>query len=234
MRLGLFVPVSLGLHAAVCAVMLLPRVLPTGTEVSVLAGNEGEGAEGTVEIAESEPESESATFDPTVEEPAPSASDGAKRAQMRPAKAAGAGAQAGSTAMYGAVGVRSAVDLTYALVRALPQVASTDAAWARTGLGSNGNARVTLTLSDDGHITAENVHGGSPELRTAIARALTLLRARPFTARGKVTVLTVRASVAADTVHDGLHGDVYAVGASAGHGFFALAIGRRVDITVSP
>jgi hypothetical protein len=46
----------------------------------------------------------------------------------------------------------------------------------------------------------------------------------------------VVATVTPDSVHDGLHGDVFAIGGSfaggEGSAFFALAIGRRIDVRV--
>ncbi|MEO6419365.1 MAG: hypothetical protein ABIP39_08175, partial [Polyangiaceae bacterium] len=57
-----------------------------------------------------------------------------------------------------------------------------------------------------------------------------------FTARAAVTVLHVGATVSPDVVHDGLHGDVFAIGGSfegrQGNAFFALAAGRRIDLVV--
>jgi hypothetical protein len=65
---------------------------------------------------------------------------------------------------------------------------------------------------------------------------LALIKGRPFVAKGKVTKLHLVAVVSADSVHDGLHGDVFAIGGSfagaEGSAFFALAIGRRIDVRV--
>jgi hypothetical protein len=51
-----------------------------------------------------------------------------------------------------------------------------------------------------------------------------------------VTRLRIIAKVAPDEVHDGLHGEVFAIGGSfgtaQGSAFFALAIGRRIDVQV--
>ena len=61
--------------------------------------------------------------------------------------------------------------------------------------------------------------------------------ARSFTATRATTRLHVVATVSQDQVHDGLHGDVFAIGGSfagtEGSGFFALAIGRRIDVRVT-
>ena len=70
-----------------------------------------------------------------------------------------------------------------------------------------------------------------------IQRTLALIRGRAFTARGATTRLRVTGRVSPDEVHDGFHGDVFAIGRSftarEGSAFFALAIGRRVDIRIS-
>ena len=47
---------------------------------------------------------------------------------------------------------------------------------------------------------------------------------------GKVTKLRLSATVIPNTVPDGLHGDVFAVGAGDDTGFFALSIGRRIEL----
>jgi hypothetical protein len=49
-------------------------------------------------------------------------------------------------------------------------------------------------------------------------------------------MLRVSATVSNDSVHDGLHGDVFALGGSfsetEGDAFFALAVGRRIDVRI--
>jgi hypothetical protein len=71
---------------------------------------------------------------------------------------------------------------------------------------------------------------------SAIRRTLALIKGRTFVAKGKITKLSLAAKVSADAVHDGLHGDVFAIGGSfaggEGNAFFALAIGRRIDVRV--
>src|SRR4029077_5807247 len=83
----------------------------------------------------------------------------------------------------------------------------------------------------------------SPALRRSIDRTLLLLAPRTFTARGAVTRLHIAAHVSRDAVHDGLHGDVFALSAGSfsgevGTAFFALppgaGPGRRVDRAVRP
>ena len=141
-------------------------------------------------------------------------------------------------ALFGAVGERGAVPLATAFTRAFPSVASADPTWARVPFGAAGTADVTLVLDEGGHLVSQQVSGApSPALAEGVRRTLALLKARTFVARGRTTRLRVRAAVSADTVHDGLHGDVFAIGASfqgnAGNAFFALAIGRRVDLVIT-
>jgi hypothetical protein len=77
----------------------------------------------------------------------------------------------------------------------------------------------------------------SPALRRGIDRTLVLLGGRTFTARGAVTKLRITARVSPNDVHDGLHGDVFALSGGSfagdtGTAFFALpgASARRVDV----
>lgn len=152
-------------------------------------------------------------------------------------EAAPGNAPSGNRGTFGAVGDRAAADLATAFVRGFPQVASVDAAWAKVPFGSLGVARVDLELSEEGRIVGHRVQGAQAPLDRAIERTLALLRGRKFTAKGAHTKLTLRTQVTADTVHDGLHGNVFAIGASfvgvRGNAFFALASGRRIDIDVS-
>ena len=154
-----------------------------------------------------------------------------------PAPTDGTPGSSGSSALFGAVGDRSAADLARAFTRDFPQAASGDPVWGTAPLGAAGEATVVLTLDDSGHITDVQVVGspGGP-LSAGIRRTMTLIKGRPFVARGKVTKLRLAATVSADTVHDGLHGDVFAIGGSFAEGegsaFFALNVGRRIDLRV--
>jgi hypothetical protein len=142
--------------------------------------------------------------------------------------------------LFGAVGARLATDLATAFTRALPQVASADPAWSSAGLGSTSSATVTLVLDDDGHLAQRSLAGApSDALRRGIERTLVLLGAREFTARAASTRLRITARVSRDDVHDGLHGDVFALSGGSfagdiGMAFFALpgraGPGRRVDV----
>ena len=76
-----------------------------------------------------------------------------------PGEADGANASAGSTALFGAVGDRSAAHLATAFTRDFPQAASGDPVWRTAPLGSAGEATVILTLDDSGHIVDVQVVG---------------------------------------------------------------------------
>lgn len=144
--------------------------------------------------------------------------------------------------LFGAVGARFATDLSATFTRALPQASSADPAWTNCLPGTAGTADVTLVLDDAGHLTTQSVLGHpSPALRSSIERTLALLAERSFTSGQATTRLRVTAHVALDDLHDGLHGDVFALSGgsfagSAGNAFFALPArtgpGRRVDVEV--
>jgi hypothetical protein len=138
---------------------------------------------------------------------------------------------------FGAVGDRAALDLATAFTRGFPQAASADPAWVTAPLGPAGEATLRLEIDLHGILIHVGMDGSaSPALRAGIARTVALLRPRVFTADGSVTRLHVSAKITPDEVHDGLHGDVFAIGGSfddaKGSAFFALAIGRRVDLRV--
>jgi hypothetical protein len=61
---------------------------------------------------------------------------------------------------------------------------------------------------------------------------MALVKARPFTAKGKTTKLVLEAKITTDTVHEGR----FALGSDfvseEGTAFFALPIGRRIDLRV--
>ena len=144
----------------------------------------------------------------------------------------------GSGGLYGAAGERTAADLATAFTRGFSQAASSDPVWVTAPLGSAGTADLVIHLDETGHVTAYSLSpGAASPLARGVSRTMALLGARPFTARGAVTRLHLVAQVAADAVHDGLHGDVFAIGGSfnsgEGSAFFALAIGRRIDLRVT-
>ena len=138
---------------------------------------------------------------------------------------------------FGAAGDRSAVDLAGAFTRGFPQAASADPRWSTAPYGSAGTVDVTITIDDAGaFVDARSTGAPSEALAAGVRRTLALIRARAFVASGKETRLRVTATVTKDEVHDGLHGEVFAIGGSfaqgEGSGFFALAVGRRVDVRV--
>lgn len=156
--------------------------------------------------------------------------------------AAGGGGEQGEgdrndAGLFGAVGDRAAADLATAFVRGFPQVASVDPAWAQVPFGPLARAVIELQLSEEGRIESHRVIAAPAPLDRALARTVGLIKGRKFTSRGAKTKLVLECVVSSDTVHDGLHGEVFAVGASfvgkTGNAFFALASGRRVDIDVS-
>jgi hypothetical protein len=165
---------------------------------------------------------------------------GQLRAKRPGGPAAPAAPAAPPPALFGAVGERSAVDLATTFTRAFPQAASADLMWSSVPFGSAGAAEVTLQLDDSGHLVGHTVAGApSHALRRGIESTLALLGARPFTARGAVTRLHIAARVSRNDVHDGLHGDVFALSGGSftgevGTAFFALPAaatgGRRVDV----
>ncbi|HEX3772136.1 MAG TPA: hypothetical protein VHV30_14770, partial [Polyangiaceae bacterium] len=143
--------------------------------------------------------------------------------------------------LYGAVGVRFAGDLATTFTRAFPQAASADPIWPTVAFGVTSTAELTLVLDEDGHLARSTI-GGAPSLalRRGIERTLILLgTSRPFTAHGAVTRMRLTSRVSRDDVHDGLHGDVFALSGGSfsgdvGNAFFALppasGPGRRVDL----
>jgi hypothetical protein len=167
----------------------------------------------------------------------------ARRARRRPARATTATAPGddgagGSPGLFGAAGDRTAVDLATAFTRGFPQAASADSIWATVPFGSAGEADVTLVLDESGKLAGQTISpGASPALSRGIARTLALIGGRAFTAHGPKTRLHVSATVSRDVVHDGLHGDVFAIGGSfvraEGSAFFALNVGRRIDLRVT-
>jgi hypothetical protein len=132
---------------------------------------------------------------------------------------------------------RSVVDLAREFTRALPLAASSDPLWRTAPLGPAGTVDLTLTLDASGALVGSQSTGSPGEaLASGVQRTLALIHARPFVARGKETRVRVTATVAEEQVHEGLRGDVFAIGArfevGRGSGFFALTMGRRIDIQV--
>lgn len=209
-------------------------------EELAFAGAEGQPSEAD-EAAGAEPAAptNAAPNDRAGESPAPTPTPAPASKPARAASTKGdlGGGASDNGGMFGAVGERNAADLATAFVRGFPQVASVDPAWSKVPFGPMSNAVVEIELAEDGRIVGHQVHSAPTPLDRAIERTLGLIRGRRFTARGAKTKLVMRCRVTADTVHDGLHGDVFAVGASftgkTGNAFFALASGRRIDVDVA-
>jgi hypothetical protein len=207
--------------------------------------------------AEPEPEPQGATDEPTTVSlaaaprptPAPAHAAAPPERPGRLASLPGASPSASASpstsrpATFGAVGVPYAADLARTFTGAFPQTASADSAWDTAPLGQAGTAEVSLVLDETGHLVESSVNGRpSPALRRGIERTLGLLAPRVFTARAAVTKLRLSARVSRDDVHDGLHGDVFALSGTGGSfsgdlgtAFFARpgpGGGRRVDVEV--
>jgi hypothetical protein len=176
--------------------------------------------------------------DTKAPEPAPRY---AAAARERATAASAAATPEVKPAVFGAVGVAYASDLARTFTGTFPQTASADPAWDTIALGSAGTAEVTLVIDETGHLTGSSVAGApSQTLRRGVERAVGLLGPRCFTARQPVTRLRVTARVSRNDVHDGLHGDVYALSGAGGAFsgtvetlFFARPSpggGRRVDL----
>jgi hypothetical protein len=162
----------------------------------------------------------------------------ASGARTDPGESRTGGGESSAGTVFGASGERASVDLATAFTRGFPQAASADPAWVSAPFGPAGDATVVLQIDEDGALVAARVEGNpSPALRAGIQRTIALIRARAFTSARPVTRLHLEARVSADQVHDGLHGEVFAVGGSfdklQGSAFFALSIGRRVDLEVT-
>jgi hypothetical protein len=247
LRLALFTGVSLAVHVAALGTSLRHRDEPAKAPVAfspspaALVGD-------TLDV---EPEAPPIDVDPEpaaspspdpVASPAPSPAP-ATAPGPGPGKAAhpgtpAAAAPASAPPVFGAVGVRYATDLATTFTRGFPQAASDAAIWRDSPFGPAGTATVMLTIDDAGHLTSSGIAGSpSPALRRGIERTLVLLGGRTFTARGAVTKLRVTARVSPNDVHDGLHGDVFALSGGSfagdvGTAFFALpgSAARRVDV----
>ena len=239
----LFGVLSLGLHAAVFAGVVHKGPAPQEPSFEATAGGlVGEtldiepppapvDQQAQTETASTTGQAEPATHPAAPATPGPGAKPAASPGSSTPAAAA-------TPALFGAVGVRYATDLATTFTRAFPQAGSADGIWYTVPLGSAGTADVTLVLDEAGHLQSSTIQGSpSPALRRGIERSLVMLQARTFTARGAITKLRVTARVSRDDVHDGLHGDVFALSGGSfagavGTAFFALpgTPGRRIDL----
>jgi hypothetical protein len=249
-----FLWISLGLHVAVGAAVYGRRAPASASPVAPLStptqhqpeaifyGNTFEvpiDVPGPIGTVSDEPLAVQARADPVRSRGRPSTS---LRDDLPPHERGNEGgssaAGTGGGAVFGAIGERASVDLATAFTRGFPQAASADPVWATAPYGAAGEATVVLEIDESGTLVDSHIDGtASPAFRQGLVRTLALIRARTFTARQAVTRLHVAARVSPDEVHDGLHGDVFAIGgsfaAAEGQAFFALAIGRRIDLRVS-
>jgi hypothetical protein len=243
---------SVALHAAGGALLVRGHQAVPKEEVAVKEGLAGE----TFDVPETDPSVDELDAVPAGASGSPSAAKaraavasksagpgahsvharGGANATAATSGQSGADGSATAPAMFGAVGERGVSELATAFTRALPQATSGDGAWARAALGGAGQAEVRLEIDATGRLVSHQVTA-PPLLRSAVERTITLIRARTFVATGAVTHLHLSATISPDAVHDGLHGDVFAIGGSfAGHegsAFFALSIGRRIDISIT-
>ncbi len=233
----LFFGLSAALHGAVfTGVWLRPRAKAVADPTPVLTGDTFD----VTEVIEQAPPPPPAQVDPEPQATAPTRAVAPPRHAAAVATAAGSGTATAPTPpplTYGAVGERAAVAVAVAFTRAFPQASSGDAVWASVPFGDAGSADITFRIEADGKLAHYTVSGdASPALRRAIVRTMALIDGRSFVATGPVTHLHVSSRVSPDAVHDGLHGDVFAIGGTftsgEGSAFFALSIGRRVDVTV--
>ena len=233
---------SLAIHASAFAlVFALVDARPAPLEADPAPNIAGE----TFELPELDPETteESTSPAPAAARSLPAPSPRPARAEAfskgpRAADAPAAGAEANSPPLFGAVGERGVVDLATTFTRAFPQAASADPSWTRVPFGSAGVADVNLEIDAAGHLVDTRVAGASTSaLREGIQRTVLLIRAHAFVATAAVTRLHIVSTVSPDAVHDGLHGDVFAIGGSfsgrEGSAFFALSVGRRIDLTIT-
>ena len=255
MRAGLAVSLSVGFHVAVAAALLVRPAAKPEDPAPALAGETFElPAPDTQEspLANASPSTDQTGTEAPVEvgdAPAKPVPPKIGKTAARPSNAgrpsagresAGDGDPGGSTSSgltFGATGDRSATDLLTAITHGFAQGASGDASWRTAPIGSAGDATLTITLGEDGHIESETISGNaSPALQSGIRRTMALIRGRPFVAKGKVTKLHLTATVSNDAVHDNSGSDVFAIGRSVaggeGHGWFALSVGRRIDLRV--
>jgi hypothetical protein len=243
-----FWALSLGLHGAAFATVLGATTTTFHPTADGLVGEtlEVEPPQAPPEEEAVEPAQAATSAAGPVAAPAPApASAPAPVAAPAPASASAAASAAASAPPalpFGAAGVRYATDLPTTFTRSFPQAASADPAWASAPLGSAGSAIVSLVIDENGRLTSSAILGApSAALRRGIERTLALIEPRAFTASAAITRLRVSARVGRDDVHDGLHGEVFAVSGGSfakevGSAFFALpsgaGSGRRIDVEV--
>jgi hypothetical protein len=241
---SVFVALSLGFHGALAVALghadvrgVEPGFQP---KAETLAGD-------TLNVEPAAPEESDPDPSPSPLTAAPSPTS-ATRPPTLPNALAGVAAEATRKATapheetFGATGVRFATDLATTFTRAFPQAASADEIWGQVPFGSAGTAEVALVLDETGRLSGASILGApSAALRRAVDRTLVILAPRVFTSSGPSVHLRVTARVTRDDVHDGLHGDVFALSGGSfsgdvGTAFFALpqgsGLGRRIDVEI--
>jgi hypothetical protein len=243
----LFGALSLSLHAAVFEALRTPRSLEEQASKEAAGGLVGDTLEveaPTTPLRDDDSPSPNEPRPTTAARVTPASSHapnaGASEIAGRPSRESRSAPDA--RALFGAVGVRFATDLSATFTRALPQASSADPAWIEAPFGPAGWAEVAIVLDEAGHVVSRAVSGSpSPALRSSIEKTLSLLGERVFTSRQSLTRLRVTARVTRDSLHDGLHGDVFALSGGSfasdvGSAFFTLPAesgpGRRVDAEV--
>jgi len=249
--LPLFAAVSFGLHLAAAMAVHRAGASPKPvfqSEAQTLSGDtlDVEPPAGAVTEQETAEQNRASTASAAARH-APSGPPGSAATHAaRSSAAARSAAATAQAATFGAVGARYATDLATTFTRAFPQAGSADPIWSTAPFGAAGSAEVVLVLDEEGRLSGSTILGApSPALRRGIERTLAILGPRVFTASSPSTRLRVAARVGRDEVHDGLHGDVFALSggsfsADVGTAFFALPpeagpgseAGRRVDIEI--
>lgn len=248
-RIG-FIGISLGAHVAVVVALLgRPTPQPSADPAPLMAGETFElpapplmdaplanaspspDSVGTPAPAD-EGDAPARPTSPAHGRAAPRASHAGRPSAGRANGAAESDATPGSAstqALYGAVGDRSAAEVTALFPLAFRQTASGDRAWHTAPLGPAGTATIVVTLDPEGHIEDVQVLGSpSAALASSLRGTIALVKGRPFVAHSRVTKMEVTARISATDVQDSR----FTIGIGTNHdgsAFVALPIGRRID-----
>jgi hypothetical protein len=143
------------------------------------------------------------------------------------------GSTAASPPLFGAVHDRAAVDLSAKFAREFPQASRGEDLWLKAPFGSSGEADVTLTIDESGHVVGMPEIMGAPSLalNEGIMRTFFKIHGFSFTARGARTKLHVSATVTSKGVAAYALGDgPFVDGTSTS--FFELPPDRRIDVRI--
>lgn len=181
-------------------------------------------------------------------------------AKARPSSRAGAGNAETSTAgsqgsassgTFGAEGAAAGVrDLVRSFVRAIPIVASTDPVWATLPLGAAGSADVTLALDGQGKpFTPHPLESATPaHLRRLVLKTLAVMSGGRFgvdpndvpAAEQKLRIAIILTQQDPPPASEAAAGGAFGLRFESAdahrvsRGFFTLASGRRVEVSVRP